>query len=135
MDLKKIDGDIKTSYYTLGWFIKNTIITAIASIPLFLWAMRDFDNRLYLVISMLPTIFIISFIADFVRKITKPDAIISNGALDMLKRKIYWSIGPQFIAILFSYILVFILYSIYFEKQRLETQKTITEQATTSDEI
>lgn len=37
------------------------------------------------------------YIGDLLRKAVHPDVIFSSGMTDMLKQKIFWLIGPQFI--------------------------------------
>lgn len=115
MDFKEVNNNISGSYYNIGWFVKNIIITIISSIPAFIWAnYKGDDTSLGIAIISIPVIFVIVFIGDLLRRVAMPKAVISEGgAWEMIKKKIYWSIGPQFSAVFFAYITLFIFLSIF----------------------
>lgn len=122
MDYKDIKTEDSTgSYYNLKWWIKNLIITIISCMPLFIWASFHGHNQAFVhALCVVPIVFLVVFVGDLLRRIARPKAIISEGgAWEMIKKKIYWSIGPQFAAVFLTYIVAFVFFSIFSVKDEI----------------
>jgi len=50
--------------------------------------------------------FLAAIIGNVLRKIAKPQYIISSGMTDILSAKLFWSVGPQFMGVIITQILI-----------------------------
>jgi hypothetical protein len=90
----KIGLLIKENLGGLIFAIVSVVILDIVAV-----SSMDYGAGRYVALSLLiiPLVFLVWVIGNIIRKAVHPDIVVANGFFGLLKEKVFWRIGPQFI--------------------------------------
>lgn len=61
-------------------------------------------------------------IGDLFCKFTMPDFLLSSGAVDTFSKKLFWKVGPQLLAVIISWLFIFIAVADFFQDSSKENE-------------